>query len=141
MDQASLIKTAGALFDAMTAHDLSLWERVLGPDFRADYPGAQGLDRAQARAYNAPFFETFPDLRMHAEKVVVQGATAVLDGVAAGTFRGPLKTPSGMVPPNGRSGSIRIVLIAQVEGGKLVRERTVWDQLDLLTQLGLVPGA
>jgi predicted ester cyclase len=141
MDQAALVKTARALFDAFTKHDLSIWERALGPDFVADYPCAPGLDRIQARAYNTPFVEAFPDLKMVPERVIVQGNTVVLDGFASGTFSKPLATPQGMVPPNGRAGGVRIVLIVEIRDGKIVREQTVWNQLDLFTQLGLIPNS
>jgi predicted ester cyclase len=136
-----LVKTARALFDAMTAHDLSAWERLLADEFVADYPCAPKLDRAAARAYNEPFVAAFPDLEMTAERVVVQGDTVVLDGYASGTFSKPLATPNGVLKPTGKHGGIRIVLIAQIENGKIVREQTVWNQLDLFTQLGIIPAS
>jgi hypothetical protein len=45
-----------------------------------------------------------------------------------------------VIAPNGRKGSVRIVLIAEVRAGRLVREQTVWNQLDLFQQLGIMPG-
>jgi len=141
MNQDAMIQVAGALFEAFTAHDLSIWERAVGDGFVADYPCAPKLDRAGARAYNAPFVAAFPDLVMKAERVVVQGDTVVLDGTATGTFTAPLATPNGVVAPNGRRGEIRIVLIARIRDGKIVHEQTVWNQLDLFSQLGLIPAS
>lgn len=140
MNQDALVATARSLFDAFNARDLGRWERALAPDFVADYPCAPGLARDAAAAFNAPFLAAFGDLRFEVQRTFVQGDTVVFDGTAGGTFDGPLATPAGVVPPNGRSGKVRIVLIAQVRDGKVVREQTVWNQLDLFQQIGLIPG-
>jgi steroid delta-isomerase-like uncharacterized protein len=141
MNQDTLVKIARSLLDAMTAHDLAPWEALLADDFIADYPCAPNLGRAAARAYNEPFLAAFPDLTMKVERVIAQGDTVVLDAFASGTFTRPLATPDGMVPPNGRPGGVRLVLIALVRNGKIVHEQTVWNQLDLFQQLGLIPSS
>ena len=140
MNQDTLVKTARALLDAMTAHDLSTWEAVLSDDFVADYPCAPRLDRAAARAYNEPFLAAFPDLTMKVERVIAEGDTVVLDAFVSGTFSRPLSTPDGVIPPNGRTGGVRLVLIARMRNGKIAHEQTVWNQFDLLQQLGLIPA-
>jgi len=140
MNQDQLVAVARSLFDAFNARDFNRWEAALAPGFVADYPCAPGLDRAAARTYNAPFVDAFPDLRFTVLRAIVQGNTVVLDGTAEGTFDRPLNSPQGVIQPNGRKGGIRIVLIAEVQDGRLVREQTVWNQLDLFQQLGLIPA-
>lgn len=140
MNQDTLVAAARSLFDAFNTRDFTRWERILAPQFVADYPCAPGLDARGARAYNAPFVDAFSDLHFKVERVVVQGSTVVLDATASGTFDGPLASPQGTIPPNGKKGSVRIVLLAEVENGRLVREQTVWNQLDLFQQLGILPG-
>lgn len=140
MDQSALVATARSLFDAFNGRDLSRWERALAPGFVADYPCAPGLDRRAALAYNLPFLEAFPDLRFSVERTIVQGDTVVLEGDAEGTFERPLQGPDGLIAPNGRKGKVRIVLIADVRDGTIVREHTIWNQFDLLQQLGLIPA-
>lgn len=140
MNQDTLVATARSLFDAFNARDLSRWERALAPDFVADYPCAPGLGRDAATAFNAPFLAAFGDLRFEVQRTFVHGDTVALDATATGTFDGPLPTPNGVVPPTGRKGGIRIVLIAQVRDGRIVREQTVWNQLDLFQQVGIIPG-
>jgi predicted ester cyclase len=140
MDHDTLVATARSLFDAFNARDLSRWEGALAPQFVADYPCAPGLDRKAARAYNAPFCEAFSDLRFNVQRTIVQGDIVVLDANAEGTFDGPLHSPQGLIAPNGRKGSVRIVLIAEVRDGRIVREQTVWNQFDLFQQLGIIPG-
>ena len=140
MNQDTLVAVARSLFDAFNSRDFARWERNLAPDFVADYPCAPGLGRDAARAYNAPFAAAFPDLRFDVLRTIVQGDTVVLDGTVGGTLTAPLASPNGVIPPNGRKGGVRIVLIAEVRDGKIVREQTVWNQLDLLQQLGVIPG-
>ena len=140
MDQDKLIATARSLFDAFNSRDLDRWEGALAPGFVADYPCAPGLDRRAARAYNAPFVDAFPDLRFTVQRIVVQGNTVVLDGTAEGTFDRPLHSPQGVIQPNGRKGGVRIVLIAEIRDERIVHEQTVWNQLDLFQQLGLIPS-
>lgn len=55
-----MIRVAGARLEAFAAHDVAIWERSRGDGFVADYPCAPKLDRAGARAYNAPFIAAFP---------------------------------------------------------------------------------
>lgn len=141
MNQDALVAIARSLFDAFNTRDLTRWERHLAPGFVAHYPCAPGLDRDAARHYNTPFLNAFPDLRFDVHRVIVQGETVVLDGSAAGTFTEPLQGPAGPIPPNGRSGSVRIVLIADIHDGQITREQTVWNQYDLFQQLGLIPSA
>src|SRR6266480_1403592 len=126
MNQGTLVKLGRSLFDAMTAHDLSTWEADLATDFVADYPCAAGLGREEARAYNAPFVAAFPDLLMNVERIFVQGDTVVVEAFASGTFSAPLAAPDGIVQPTGAKGGIRLVMIADLRDGKIVRERTFW---------------
>jgi predicted ester cyclase len=45
------------------------------------------------------------------------------------------------VPPTGvRGGNVMGITITQFEGGKIARDRAVWDALGLLRQLGVIPA-
>jgi predicted ester cyclase len=70
--------------------------------------------------------------------VFEKGDTVVYTWTGVGTHDGPLATPAGQVPPTGRRGRIEGVLISTVKNGKIVREETYWNQIDLLAQLGLM---
>lgn len=138
-ESSLLVTTARALVDAFNARDLSRWEKLLAPSFVADYPCAPDLDRAGARAYNAPFIDAFPDLRFTIQRTLVQGNTVVFDVDAAGTLERPLASPDGPIPPTGKSAKVRIVITSEIQDGRIAREQTVWNQYDLFQQLGLVP--
>jgi len=59
-----------------------------------------------------------------------------------GTHTGPLRSPDGVeILPTGKRFDFPFVGIFHVEGGKIRSIRIYYDQLELLTQLGLIPGA
>jgi steroid delta-isomerase-like uncharacterized protein len=128
-----------ALLDALNAHDLSSWEAMLAADATCSYPGFRGdHGKDAASAYNAPFLTAFSDLHFEVLRTVVEGDTVVYVWNATGTHDGPLALPSGTVPPTGKRGVVPGALIATVKDGKIIREETYWNQVELLTQLGLM---
>lgn len=132
------MQVAGAFIDAFNRRDFSAWAALLGDDFQAGYPGADGLTAAQARAYNESFLPAFPDLHFEPRRVVAQGDTVVIEWYAGGTHEGPLTGPNGQtLPATGRRGGVHGVLLSEIRDGKIARETTYWNMLELLSQLGL----
>ena len=133
--------TALALLDALNAHDLDGWERVLAPDFVAEYPCARGIGRQAARAFNQSFLNAIPDLHFAVQRVLPSPEVVVIQWVGTGTQTGPLATPSGeLLPPTGRTATVAGVFLVEVRDGRIAREQTYWDELELLGQLGHIPG-
>jgi ketosteroid isomerase-like protein len=62
-------------------------------------------------------------------------------GVHVGTHAGLLRSPDGAeVPATGKQFDFPFVGVFRVEGGKIRSIRIYYDQLELLMQLGLIPG-
>ena len=59
-------------------------------------------------------------------------------GRFVGTFTGPLSSPDGDAEPTGASVDLRFADVSRVSAGKIVSYHTYYDQLGLLTQLGLM---
>jgi len=136
---ASNVQLGQALFDGFNTRDLSKWESALADDVEISYPGFRGMrGKEAAKAYNAPFIVAFSDLNFQTHRVVEDGNTVIYTWTAKGTHDGPLATPKGPIPPTGGKGSIDGVLIATIKNGKIVREETYWNILDLLAQLGVM---
>jgi ketosteroid isomerase-like protein len=55
-----------------------------------------------------------------------------------GTHTGPLATDDGDVEPTGAAVELRFADVSRVRDGKIVAYHTYYDQLGLLTQLGLM---
>ena len=68
------------------------------------------------------------------------GDTVLVEGVYTGTQTGDLVGPGGTIPATGRSFRLPYLDIFQARDGKFVSHRIYWDNLALLTQLGVVPA-
>jgi predicted ester cyclase len=127
---------------AFNAHDLEAVAREAAPDIVATAPGGVKLTGPQAvKEYNQAFITAFPDARVDAKKMIVQGRTVVVEGVFTGTNTGTFKTPMGDLPPTGRKVSGEYIQIFEIDRGLVKRDHLMYDQVDLMTQLGMAPAA
>ena len=136
------LKLALSFIDGVNAHDMSNWAQQLADDFTAEYPGAPSLNKETARMFNDAFLVAVPDLHFDVIRTLANGDCVVVHWSATGTQSGPLAMMSGqIIPPTNRKATVRGVLITEIKDGKIATERTYWDQISLLTQLGLMPAA
>lgn len=125
---------------AFNAHDLEAVARDAAPDIVATAPGGVKLTGPQVvKEYNQTFITAFPDARIDAKKIIVQGRTVVVEGVFSGTNNGTLKTPMGDIPATGRKVSGEFIQIFEIDRGLVKRNHLMYDQVDLMTQLGMAP--
>ncbi|HEY0409908.1 MAG TPA: HAD-IB family hydrolase, partial [Candidatus Dormibacteraeota bacterium] len=97
-----------------------------------------GVD--ENRAYYATWWNAFPDCRVTAHSLHVDGATVIEEGTFTGTHRGVLRTAMGDISATGRRVQADYINVITVERGRVARQRLILDRLDLLDQLGLVPS-
>ena len=57
---------------------------------------------------------------------------------SSGTHDGPLVLPTGTVPPTGKQGHLSGTLYVELRDGKIIREETYWNLIELLAQIGAV---
>jgi len=69
---------------------------------------------------------------------VVAGSTVVTEGHFVGTHTGTLRTPQGDIPPSGNNIKLRYATVQRVEGGLIASEHIYFDQLEFMTQLGVI---
>ena len=137
--QANPVEIGRALLDGMNAHDLSQWELLLTDDYTGSYPSMRNdVERQVAKEYNAVFLVACPDLHFEVQRTIANGEVMVYQWLASGTQTGPLVLPTGTIPPSGRHAIIPGVLITTIKQGKIVREETYWNQVELLAQLGIM---
>ena len=137
MTASDNLKTAMTFIDSLNAHNMSAWAGKLAPGFSADYPGASGLNAQGARLFNESLFPAFSDLHFEVQRTLVAGDSVIIEWRAGGTHDGPLTSPTGQsIPPTYRKGAIGGVLVADIKDGQITRERTYWDQMELLGNPG-----
>jgi predicted ester cyclase len=93
------------------------------------------------REFLESFKRAIPDGRAIVERLYEAENALIVEGRFAGTHTGPLKGPGGDIQPTGASVDLRFVNVWRVEHGAITCHHTYYDQLDLLTQLGLMTDA
>ncbi len=111
---------------------------LFAPDFVFHAPVVPGGIRGAA-AYReqvmVPLLAAFPDLHVRPDTFFTDGDAVIVAWTMQGTHRGPFQ---GM-PPTGKPFSVPGIIIAHVAAGRIREIRGVFDGLNLLQQLGLLP--
>jgi len=93
-----------------------------------------------AKQFLAMWADGVPDNEITVTHEYVSGSVVVHEAVFSGTHTGGLLSPNGQViAATGRSLSAPFVEIFEVDGDRITSDRLYFDQLELLTQLGLMP--
>jgi predicted ester cyclase len=127
---------------AFNAHDMEAMARDSAPDIEATAPGDVKLKGPQAvKEFNANWVKAFPDARVEANQIHTAGNTVIVEGIFTGTHDGTLQTPQGNVPATGRKVRGEFIQIFEVDRGLVRRDHLIFDQVQLMTQLGMAPAA
>ena len=95
--------------------------------------------RERMRDYMQDFFTAFPDFKYETRRKYEDDDTAIDEGRYIGTNTGPLSGPSGSIPATGKVVDMRACEVATVKDGLITHYEFYFDQMEMLTQLGLVP--
>jgi ketosteroid isomerase-like protein len=136
--------TARSLMDRVTEaatvkHDLDALAELYAPDCVIETPDAGTLrGRDGIVTWFGQFLGAFPDVSWEPTHSFESGDVAVDEGYVSGTNTGPLPMPSGEeLAPTGKRVRVRSCDIARVEDGLVIEHRFYFDQLELLSQLGI----
>lgn len=128
------------LIEVGNKHDKNGWLAATADDAKVTSVGGFSANgKAGAEQFFAMWNDSFPDYKVTARRIVSEGNVAVLEATFTGTHTGPLQAPSGTIPPTRKKVSIDFVNPITYSGGKVKEFTIVFDQMELLTQLGLVP--
>lgn len=125
------------LVEGWNAHDIERVTALYAPDFVEE-------DVAVARPHRGPeairvtmrlYRRAFPDLKLIADQVLIQGDCISFAWILSGTHRGTLMH----IPPTGRAVQVRGVSLITLEHGRIKHARRIWDLAGLLRAFGLLP--
>jgi predicted ester cyclase len=134
--------TAVRLLQAFNAHNEEAMRALCAPNSRLEAPGEVRLLGKEALASHAVvLFNGFPDARITAQNELVGGPRVMQEFIFEGLHTGPLVGPAGTIPETGKRVVVRGVLVGRYERNVAIDLRLYYDQLDVLTQLGLTPRA
>ena len=123
---------------AWNAHDFGEWSAAFTADALMVAPGGlSGRGRDTQELFYSIWNGGFPDNQVTGIRIAEDGDTGVLEAVFEGTHTGVLHAPSGDVSPTGRRVSIPFVVTYTGGDGHLTGFRLYFDQMDLITQLGI----
>lgn len=101
---------------------------------------AGALNQVEHEAMGHAFKAAFPDSYMAVDRVVESGDNVVCLGHFRGTHSGDLQSAAGTIPASGNELNLRFIDYFKVDGDLIVDQQTVFDQMELLGQLGALPS-
>ena len=129
-----------AWLEAFNNHDEAAVRELTADDCTFEGPGGVRLEGGDAVAgYAMSWVSAFSDARLETDTVAVDGDWVAMTGTFKGTHDGTLSSPDGDVPATGRRLEGRCAQLVRFEDGKSVEEHLYYDQMDVITQLGLMP--
>jgi steroid delta-isomerase-like uncharacterized protein len=127
--------------DAFNAHDINGFAALIADDAVFTAPGGiSGAGKEACAQFFGSWLTAFPDANAAVDAVHIDGVVAVEEGTFTGTHRGVLQSPAGDVPPTGRRVSADYIQVLRFRDGKMISFNLMFDQLQLLEQLGLLPA-
>jgi ketosteroid isomerase-like protein len=125
---------------AMEAKDKETLARSYATDAVAYTPDQGELrGRDAITSYLFEFWESMPDVRYDQTGRHESGNVAIDEGIIIGTNTGPLRLPSGeTLQPTGRELRVHSCDVATVENGEITSHHFYFDQVEFLSQLGLM---
>jgi steroid delta-isomerase-like uncharacterized protein len=125
--------------DAINAHDAHAIGALFAADGVFTEPEGEFRGRDEVISYWKRLFGAFPDLTGQDTFKAEAGDTAINEWSVSGTNTGPMETPDGTIPATGKRVTIVGSDAIAVRDGLIYAHRAYYDQLGMMTQLGLVP--
>jgi predicted ester cyclase len=129
-------------FTTWNARDRDGWLSLIDSNWELVGPGGMtGTGRPAAEQFWSLWYDAFPAHRLDVVQEIAEDNTVVFEAFFDGTHTGPLNLPTGTVPPTGKHVRIPYVLIATAREDRFSRFVFYYDQVEVMTQLGLMPAA
>jgi steroid delta-isomerase-like uncharacterized protein len=134
------IKTVRDIYVNLNNRNLEANDQFYAASVDQVAPGNSGvLSPEQIRMYPQIFINAFPDLNFDVSEVIAQENKVAAVWTATGTHQEPLNTGSGVsIPPTNQKVSVPGIAFYEIQDHKIVSQKIIWDQVTLLTQLGVM---
>ncbi len=126
---------------SLAAGDFEALQATIGPDYvrhcQAMPPGLQELHGTEKFfGFLKEWLVAVPGYTDTISNMIADGDRVAYISTMAGTQTGPL----GEIPATGKNFTLVNIIIQRLEDGKIVETWVSWDNVALLTQLGLMSG-
>jgi predicted ester cyclase len=131
----------GAKFvEAFNAHDEARIRELNGENVVFEGPGEVHIEGRDATTeYALAWLNAFSDARLIVHNEVSDGDWVVQECTFQGTHDGTLSSPMGDIPATHKQLNGRCVQVFKVEGDVTAITHLYFDQVQVMTQLGLMP--
>jgi steroid delta-isomerase-like uncharacterized protein len=136
---ASAQEVAAQFIEAFNAHDEQRMRELSAEDAVFEGPGARVEGRDATVGYAMAWINAFADAKLDVHNEIVSGDWVVQEFFFVGTHTATLQSPNGDIPPTNRLLRGRGTQILHIEDGVVADTRLYFDQVDVMTQLGLMP--
>jgi steroid delta-isomerase-like uncharacterized protein len=129
--------------ECWNAADRESWAALYTDDVVYEGPGGAritGLENLKEWYFDA-LLTAAPDRGSKDVVLLTDGDHVVEEARYTGTHTGPWRTPETEIPATGKELDFPFVGVFRVDGGKIASIRIYYDQVEVFTQLGLMPGA
>ena len=134
-------REVGAKFvDAFNAHDEDTIRQLNAENVVFEAPGDIHIEgRDGATEYAMTWLRAFPDARLTVKNELSDGNWVAQEFTFEGTHEGTLSSPAGDIPATHKRLDGRGVQLFKVDGDVVTDTRLYFDQVQVMTQLGLMP--
>ena len=131
----------GARFvEAFNAHDEARIRELNAENTKFEAPGDVKIEGGEAATqYAMAWIRGFPDARITVHNELSSGDWVAQEITFEGTHEDTLSGPGGDIPATHNRLIGRAVQIFNVEGDAITDTRLYYDQVQVMTQLGLMP--
>lgn len=127
-----------AFADAVNNADWDAFDVLLTDDFTRHCqatPDIQVHSRDEFKAVQEAFLQSAPDQHIDIQLLVAEGDRVAAYAIYSGTQTGAM----GDIPPTGKRFESRFISIFRIENDRIAELWVEWDNLAILTQLGVWP--
>ena len=115
--------------------NLDFIDEVVASDYLDHMPQAEANGPEGARQFYAALHTAFPDIHFMIEDQIAEGDKVVSRWTARATHTGEFMG----IAPTGRQGVVTGIVIDRIANGKFVEGWSIFDELGMWQQLGVVP--
>jgi len=127
-----------AFEDIWSKGDLSIMGEIYAPDFVSNLTPSIKVTFHGPEEYKQAvniFRSAFPDLKFTIEEMIAEGDKVAVHWTARGTLKGEYMGYA----PTGKSITQPGIAICRCANGKIVNELSIWDEINGLRQVGIMP--
>ena len=125
--------------EAVNKGNLEAFRQMLAPDYARHSQATTGMEEIRGVDAMLNFLQThfaaFPDWHEEIDLMIAEGDKVAYITTGRGTHTGPM----GTIPATGKAATAITYVVQRIANGKIAETWVGWDNLALLSQLGLWP--